>query len=366
MKTKVKLSSFTIFVLLVFSFASNITATENYVGVNQGDEFYWDVIIDDSLSTILLASPTTANGNHDSGSALVVSPGTYTDHVVNSSHANWYKVWVEEGNCLMVTLTFTHANGDINTELYDPSLSEIDSYSSTSNSEYLEAVASTTGYYYIEVYLWSGSSNTYSMQIAIDSECSGGPSPYEWLSEYFDVVAMKLVITSIEGGQVNPSGAKVFFSLSLAYSTNPNSFQAISEIPSGAYLAIIDPSTPNFYNYGYMWGGLGLIIPMGINWGSAASAFQSMLPSGATCNSLGNGLTLYYPNSITGIGNLEIALTYTGQGVLETATATLAGVIVVQITLQGLIPGYEILILLGASLASCIGLIVLYKRKSHL
>lgn len=78
---------------------------------------------------------------------------TYKNLVVCPSDEDWFKVEVLEGECLTVSLTFTHSNGDIDLTIYDSVLTKlVSSASSTNNESAMTLPAFEDGNYLIKVF----------------------------------------------------------------------------------------------------------------------------------------------------------------------------------------------------------------------
>ncbi len=79
---------------------------------------------------------------------------------------DFYAVEVSAGKTLTVNITFTHANGDVDARLYDrDGTTPLDSSVGTTDNEQLTYMAAEAGVYFISVYGFSGSNNTYSLSV---------------------------------------------------------------------------------------------------------------------------------------------------------------------------------------------------------
>ena len=115
------------------------------------------------------AKADTYDPNDDFGSASSISTGTYSglDLVSSYDEYDYFYISVPAGETISVRITFTDTLGDIDLTLYDSGYSTVDSSSSTGNSETVTGTnnGGSSETYYIRVDLYSGSANTYDMEI---------------------------------------------------------------------------------------------------------------------------------------------------------------------------------------------------------
>ncbi len=108
--------------------------------------------------------------NDTCSSARVLAPGNYANRVVKSTDPDWYAVTVPAGKSLAATLTFSHLNGDVDAALYTAcGGSIVASGNGSGNAELLTVTNSSNAprTYYLYVYLYSDTRNTYTMDLAI-------------------------------------------------------------------------------------------------------------------------------------------------------------------------------------------------------
>lgn len=80
------------------------------------------------------------------------------------SDEDWYKIYVNSGDTnIQAELTFTHADGDIDLVLYDPSGSFLISSRSSTNDEYIDYEVTQEGFYYLKVY-YGNNGNSYNLR----------------------------------------------------------------------------------------------------------------------------------------------------------------------------------------------------------
>ena len=104
------------------------------------------------------------NENHSSTNAASISSGTFTGLVVCDDGKDWFSFSSDGSATHVVEVAFTHADGDIDLYLYDEDLNEIDTSAATGDRESVK-IPAQTGVFYIEVRLYSGESNTYSLSV---------------------------------------------------------------------------------------------------------------------------------------------------------------------------------------------------------
>jgi len=76
---------------------------------------------------------------------------------------DWYEIFITSGyENLIVDLRFTHADGDINIQIYDSLGSYITGSYSTTDNEYIDTILPYDGYYFIRIY-GANSGNLYDM-----------------------------------------------------------------------------------------------------------------------------------------------------------------------------------------------------------
>lgn len=115
------------------------------------------------------------------GTASPVSQNTYSGLVCADD--DWYKIYVTSGNILTVNIAFTHSLGDLDLKLWQTESSQLNFSLSTNNWERVTYEITTTGYYYVQVYRYTGSgSNSYTMTLGI------APSSTDDIYEQNDVL----------------------------------------------------------------------------------------------------------------------------------------------------------------------------------
>jgi len=90
-----------------------------------------------------------------------------------SSDSDYFEVDMTTGVSYYVNVTFNGAAGDIDTEWVSASGGYLDSSGSTGNIESMQVTASTNQSTYVRVYGYSGSTNTYTIEITTDNPGGG-------------------------------------------------------------------------------------------------------------------------------------------------------------------------------------------------
>jgi len=115
-------------------------------------------------STASFGTDDSYEDNDYSQQAATISAGTHSGlYLLND---DWYKISLSVGDDITVSITFSDADGDVDLQLYNPSLSLLDGSYGVGDSEEVSATDVTTaGTYYIMVYGYQCDTNTYSMTI---------------------------------------------------------------------------------------------------------------------------------------------------------------------------------------------------------
>ena len=101
--------------------------------------------------------------NHSFANAVEVAAGSWDDLKVCSTESDWYSI-TTAGEQYVVRISFSNDGGDIDLHLSNSSQHELDSSATTENTESVKLPAEA-GQYFIEVKLYGGTSNTYSLSI---------------------------------------------------------------------------------------------------------------------------------------------------------------------------------------------------------
>ncbi len=102
--------------------------------------------------------------NDDINNSSTVRAGNYS--ALTCTDDDWYKISMNSGQDLTVTINFNNSEGDLDLELYD-SFGLLDNSQGTSDSEIVSySGVNSTGFYYIKVFGYLNSTNNYTMEIS--------------------------------------------------------------------------------------------------------------------------------------------------------------------------------------------------------
>ncbi|MCU1369045.1 MAG: hypothetical protein JWO77_239 [Ilumatobacteraceae bacterium] len=109
------------------------------------------------------AAQDTNEPNDSLATAAVATSGLAISSRTCRRDVDYFGVPVLQGQSVGSSLLFTHAQGDLNMALFDPSGVQVASATSTANNETINHTAAKTGIYVIEVSGKDGAANTYSL-----------------------------------------------------------------------------------------------------------------------------------------------------------------------------------------------------------
>ncbi len=99
--------------------------------------------------------------------------GIWTGLMVCANDEDWYRIFMFVDETLIVDLTFTHADGDVDVNLYDTGVTpdtlaghQVAFSNSASDDEHIEYTIPSDGDYYIRVYGYNGAENSYTLQVS--------------------------------------------------------------------------------------------------------------------------------------------------------------------------------------------------------
>ena len=105
------------------------------------------------------------NDDIDSATELG-SGGSYDDLEISSyDDSDYFRVYADAGDTITADIFFDDDNGDIDLALYDEDEYYLDGSASVSDDESVSYTVSESGYYYVEVYPWSGAPNSYDIDV---------------------------------------------------------------------------------------------------------------------------------------------------------------------------------------------------------
>jgi len=106
--------------------------------------------------------------NDGCATARRVTPGAYPNLKICPGDEDWYALSLQDGDYLTVDLLFSHALGDIDAALLDPTCSSVLCPSASSDdNERLIKLVDIAGEYKIRVYGYAGAANSYEMVVNV-------------------------------------------------------------------------------------------------------------------------------------------------------------------------------------------------------
>ena len=106
--------------------------------------------------------------NDDAGSASPIEPGVLEGLVVLEGDDDWFSIDACAGATISATITFIHADGDVDMTLQSPEGVVLGSAVSVTDNEALQAGTAVAGSYLLRVYGFRGAQNTYTLTVAVD------------------------------------------------------------------------------------------------------------------------------------------------------------------------------------------------------
>jgi hypothetical protein len=147
------------------------------LGEDAGNEY--DLWWDDLSST----GPTDDNYEQNDDYTQAYDLSSYEDIWLSTidgygiqADDDWYEIYITSGNeRLIVDLTFTHSEGDIDLEVYDASLNLIRGSWSTTDNEHLTYTVPSSGTYYLLIW-WGDQGNEYDLKWSSGVPSEGAPA----------------------------------------------------------------------------------------------------------------------------------------------------------------------------------------------
>lgn len=152
-----------------------------------GDDGYgrWDIAVNTTASgfgNLLAAGSDDAQEPNDScATAKAIVPGTYSSLVVKRLDEDWYSMSIPAGSSLTASLTYTHANGDIDVQVFTAcgGTVALDRNGNVNNESFTFTNPGPSSTVYLRVYLGADVRNEYSMTVSAtvtapaNDECAG-------------------------------------------------------------------------------------------------------------------------------------------------------------------------------------------------
>ena len=164
-----------------------LTCGASFCATPQDDDGYgrWDVAVNTSstgFATSLAAGTDDAQEPNDGcASAKALAAGTYSGLTVKRLDEDWYALPVSVGATLTVSMTFTHANGDVDVQLFNAcgGAVALDRSANTNNESFSYVNPGPSSVVLMRVYLGADTRNDYSLTFSatssgpVNDECSG-------------------------------------------------------------------------------------------------------------------------------------------------------------------------------------------------
>jgi len=99
--------------------------------------------------------------------ATVLSAGEHGPYQISNGESHYYAVELMEGEDLTATISFEHAQGDLDLAVHGPDTSQLKVSATTTDNETVTVVATESGTYYVRPYGFDGASNEYQLTIEI-------------------------------------------------------------------------------------------------------------------------------------------------------------------------------------------------------
>ena len=103
------------------------------------------------------------DGNDSSSSAAQIGSASFAGLEVCAASEDWFRISVN--GPVTATVRFSHADGDLDVTLYDAALNQIDSSTSTSDTETVKGDGAQ-GDLYLKIFGYRGIANRYALEVA--------------------------------------------------------------------------------------------------------------------------------------------------------------------------------------------------------
>jgi hypothetical protein len=149
-------------------------------------------------------NPTTVTGddwmepNDDFSMARWVDPNRYDGLRIVGNNEDWFRIWLNPGDVIDISIYFKHIEGDLELELYDPSYGWRAGSYSGSDDEFITYTAEISGdwrirvyqvggnfdvYYDLDIWLFPGGDDAYEFNNRIEEAYFLGNKERTWLSD---------------------------------------------------------------------------------------------------------------------------------------------------------------------------------------
>ncbi|MEF8851609.1 MAG: PPC domain-containing protein [Haloarculaceae archaeon] len=139
-------------------------------------------------------------GNNDRTNASDVQPGTFTDLGMVDDDRDVFAVDLLEGERVLVSAEFTHAENDLAIELVDASGSAVASADSDSDGESLAYTADADGTYYLQVTGETGAATRYGLNLTVVHPVTVTVGPGDGTIAPANTTTFDVVVSNVNGG----------------------------------------------------------------------------------------------------------------------------------------------------------------------
>ena len=210
--------------------------------------------------------------------------------------------------------------------------------------------------------------------------------------DFFAGAGMKAVMKNVSDVIPHPyipefSGSGLYFDYYLAYSANNWTLVTEAANMTSPMIFLIDPSTLNESTITYALSGMPLIMPIGFDYSMLATSYQAMvntiprLDGNVTIQVQGNGLKMTFkplylewmlnmtmgPTEIEFLSDAVMTCRWNSIGVFDYGSVAYGGLTLATAQLvpaDEIIPGYEIVTILGVSIVTIIAIIYIKRKKN--
>ena len=187
-----------------------LTCGASFCNTPQADDGYgrWDVAVNTGGFAALLAAGADDNleQNDTCATAVSITPCTaYTARVVKRLDEDWYVIPAGPGATASVSLTFTHANGDVDVQVFGSCGGTLlaDRNANTNNEAFTVQNTAGTSSLLMRVYLGADTRNDYAMTVNV----SAPPPANDECASAINITAASTSFDTTSAGDSTPSVA---------------------------------------------------------------------------------------------------------------------------------------------------------------
>ena len=163
--------------------------------------------------------PDVFESNNSFASASILAPPedhAYSNLSIHSStDADYYRVTASAPGTMAFRLSFQHAQGDVDMEVFDSNQTRIGQANSTQDSEQFSFAAVAGQYYFVRVYGYSGATNpSYSFIVDQPAGTNGGVAdPFEENDSFAAARSLSAIDQTYNGLNINATGDDDYYSV---------------------------------------------------------------------------------------------------------------------------------------------------------